>query len=139
MNHEMRINTVFLLCSLLLEIELTLDQRVVMEMILKSCNLIETLISNVLDLSSLEDGSLVIDVKAFNLHGILQEVVNLLKPIACVRGLSVSLILGPNLPLYATGDENRLLQTTVNIVGNAVKLYIRDWGLSEAPFCDGQF
>lgn len=74
MNHEMRINTVFLLCSLLLEIELTLDQRVVMEMILKSCNLIETLISNVLDLSSLEDGSLVIDVKAFNLHGILQEV-----------------------------------------------------------------
>ena len=76
MNHEMRtpINTVLLLCSLLLETELTLDQRVVIEMILKSCNLIATLISDVLELSSLEDGSLKLDVKAFNLHGVFREV-----------------------------------------------------------------
>ncbi|XP_027118146.1 probable ethylene response sensor 1 isoform X1 [Coffea arabica] len=157
MNHEMRtpINTVLLLCSLLLETELTLDQRVVIEMILKSCNLIATLISDVLELSSLEDGSLKLDVKAFNLHGVFREVINLIKPIACVKKLSVSLILSPDLPLYAIGDENKLLQTILNIVGNAVKFtkegsvrifvsapklkYIRDWELSEAAFCNGQF
>ena len=83
------------------------------------------------------------------------QVVNLIKPIACVKKLSVSLILSPDLPLYAIGDENKLLQTILNIVGNAVKFtkegsvrifvsapklkYIRDWELSEAAFCNGQF
>lgn len=65
MNHEMRtpINAVISLCSVLLETELTPNQRVVLEMILKSGNLLATLVNDVLDLSSLEDGSLELDIK----------------------------------------------------------------------------
>lgn len=49
------------------------------------------------------------------------QVVNLIKPIASVKKLMLSLTLAPDLPEYAVGDEKRLMQIILNIAGNAVK------------------
>ena len=49
------------------------------------------------------------------------QVLNLIKPIASVKKLPVTLNLAPDLPEYAIGDEKRLMQTILNVVGNAVK------------------
>ncbi|KAM1807089.1 hypothetical protein ACFX11_030147 [Malus domestica] len=43
------------------------------------------------------------------------------KPVASVKKLSMTLIQSPDLPVYAVGDENRLLQTILDVAGNAVK------------------
>ncbi|XWS27456.1 hypothetical protein CRYUN_Cryun26dG0116700 [Craigia yunnanensis] len=96
MNHEMRtpMHAVIVLSSLLQETELTPEQRLMVDTILKSSNLLATLINDVL---------------------------NLIKPIASVKKLHVSLNLSPDLPEYAIGDEKRLMQTILNVVGNAVK------------------
>lgn len=67
-------HAIIALSSLLLETELTPEQRVMIETILKSSNLLATLINDVLDLSRLEDGSLVLDMGSFNLHAIFKEV-----------------------------------------------------------------
>ncbi|KAL2535517.1 Ethylene response sensor 1 [Forsythia ovata] len=149
MNHEMRtpMHATIALCSLLLETELTPDQRSMIETILKSGNLLATLINDVLDLSKLEDGSLELDTGMFNLQATFREVVNLVKPIAFVKKLSMTLTLSLDLPVYATGDEKRLLQIILTVVGNALKFtkegyvsidasvaepeYIRDWQSSE--------
>lgn len=49
------------------------------------------------------------------------QVLNLIKPIASVKRLAVTLNLAPDLPEYAIGDEKRLIQAILNVVGNAVK------------------
>lgn len=45
----------------------------------------------------------------------------MIKPVASVKKLSLTLHLAPDLPVYAIGDEKRLMQTILNVVGNAVK------------------
>jgi ethylene receptor len=76
MNHEMRtpMHAIIALSSLLQESELTPEQRSWTGTVLKSANLLATLINDVLDLSRLEDGSLELDAKDFNLHTVFKEV-----------------------------------------------------------------
>nr|AAL40901.1 ethylene receptor [Petunia x hybrida] len=123
MNHEMRtpMHALIALSSLLQETELTPEQRLMVETILKSSNLLATLINDVLDLSRLEDGSLQLDIGTFNLHALFREVLNLIKPIASVKKLFVTLSLSSDLPEFAIGDEKRIMQVLLNVIGNAVK------------------
>ncbi|KAL6570567.1 mitochondrial 2-enoyl thioester reductase [Orobanche gracilis] len=67
--------------------------------------------------------------------GVLGEcwVLNLIKPIASVKRLHVTLSLSPELPEYAVGDEKRVMQVLLNVVGNAVK-FTKEGGVSIAAF-----
>ena len=76
MNHEMRnpLHAIITLSSLLLETELSPEQRSMVETVLKSSSLLATLINDILDLSRLEDGSLELEIGDFNLHSVFREV-----------------------------------------------------------------
>ncbi|KAJ7547217.1 hypothetical protein O6H91_08G075300 [Diphasiastrum complanatum] len=75
MNHEMRtpMHAIIAMASLLQETKMTPEQRSMVETVLRSSNLLATLISDVLDLSRLEDGSLDLDTRNFNLPTVFRE------------------------------------------------------------------
>lgn len=123
MNHEMRtpMHAIIALSSLLQEGHLSQDQRSMVDTVVKSSSLLSTLINDVLDFSRLEDGSLHLEMRPFDLPTVLREADNLAKPMAKGKGLEFFFDIAVDVPLYVIGDEKRLLQTTLNIIGNAVK------------------
>ncbi|EFJ25385.1 two-component response regulator [Selaginella moellendorffii] len=123
MNHEMRVpmHTIITLSSLLQDSQLNAEQRSMVETILRNSRLLAKLIDDVLDLSKLEDGSFQLEIAPFNLLFLFREVYNLVKPIAAVKKLYITMNLAADLPEFAVGDEKRLLQIVLFIIGNAVK------------------
>ncbi|CAM6083578.1 unnamed protein product [Calypogeia fissa] len=123
MNHEMRtpMHAIIALSSLLQEGTLNMEQRAMVDTVVKSSSLLSTLINDVLDFSRLEDGSLVLELAPFDLPTVLREAGNLAKPMARGKGLDFYFEIADDVPTMVIGDEKRLLQTSLNVVGNAVK------------------
>jgi ethylene receptor len=96
-NHEMRtpMHAIIALSSFLSETELTLEQRVMIETVLKSRNVLAALINDVLDLFRLGDGILEIERGKIDLHDVLEEVIELIKPIASVKKITHYFNSGP--------------------------------------------
>jgi ethylene receptor len=123
MNHEMRtpMHAIIALSSLLHEGNLSSEQRGMVDTVVKSSSLLSTLINDVLDFSRLEDGSLHLEMQPFELPTVLREAGNLAKPMAKGKGLDFLFDVAADVPTFVIGDEKRLLQTMLNVIGNAVK------------------
>jgi signal transduction histidine kinase len=78
------------------------------------------LINDVLDLSKIEAGQLVLDLSDYSLEDIAQTVRSTLEPLAADKKLAFKVEMAPKLPL-GHGDGRRLTQVVINLVGNAIK------------------
>jgi signal transduction histidine kinase/HAMP domain-containing protein len=78
------------------------------------------LINDVLDLSKIEAGQLSLTVQDYTVGQIVRSTVAAVEPLARAKGLKLSTIVAENLPI-GCGDERRLTQVLLNLVGNAVK------------------
>ena len=78
------------------------------------------LINDVLDVSKMEAGQLMLSLQDYSLDEVVQTVSAALEPLAAEKGLSLHAALAPNLPT-GRGDERRINQVLVNLVGNAIK------------------
>jgi signal transduction histidine kinase len=78
------------------------------------------LINDVLDLSKIEAGQLVLELSDYSVQDIAQTVRSTLEPLAADKKLAFKVELAPNLP-SGQGDGRRLTQVLINLVGNAIK------------------
>jgi signal transduction histidine kinase len=78
------------------------------------------LINDVLDLSKIEAGQLVLELGDYSLREVAQTVYNAVEPLAADKKLSFRAEIAPDLP-RGRGDERRLTQVLLNLVGNAIK------------------
>ena len=122
-SHELRIplQSVLGYANLLTDTPLDADQKEYVHTLLNASENLSAIINDLLDISSMEAGKLVLETIPFDLRDTLNDLVHMLGSRAREKGLALELRIDENLPWALEGDPIRIRQILLNLTSNAIK------------------
>ncbi len=124
MSHELRtpLNAILGFSDLITrDPNLTDVQHENLTIITRSGEHLLSLINDVLDMAKIDAGRLTLQEQDFDLHSLLIDLIELFRARAEAKGLTLILTQWPDVPQFVHGDESKLRQVLLNLLGNAVK------------------
>lgn len=122
-SHEIRtpINGIKGFVNLLSKTGLSSDQQRYADIISQSTTDLTLIVNEVLDFSKLESGNISVSPRPFNLHELLETTRDSLFPATLEKNIDLHLIIYGDIPKTVIGDELRIKQILINLIGNAIK------------------
>jgi signal transduction histidine kinase len=143
MSHELRtpLNAILGYTELILDSvygEMPEKARSVLDRVQRNGRHLLGLINDVLDLSKIEAGQLTLSLADYSLKNVIQAVFSAVEPLANQKQIALKIEVAPQLP-QGRGDEQRLTQVLLNLVGNAIKFTDSGEVLIKGSSANGSF
>ncbi|KAJ8768467.1 hypothetical protein K2173_021620 [Erythroxylum novogranatense] len=106
------------LISMMQDDILSSEQRIIVCTMMKTSNVLSTLINDVMEMSAKDSGRIPLEMRYFDLHSLIKEAACLSKCLCVCRGFGFSIVVDKSLPGHVMGDEGRVFQVILHMVGN---------------------